>query len=121
MHAYLLLMVQIALASAQQHVIYVGLNLLHKRAIATHAELQVGAIVAHHIHLGSGQFVAVMLVHPTLDGLHNLGIIEAVDVVEPTQIATIGTEETLIKLALEGHAEIVGLGVQRVAWVMDGG
>ena len=75
-------MIQVALAGSQYHVVHSRLYLLSKRSVASHAEFQVGAIVTHHIHLCSSQFVAILLVHPTLYGLYNLWVEEAVNMVE---------------------------------------
>ena len=121
LNAYLLLMVQVSLTCAKNHVVYIRCYLLCKRSVASHAKLQVGTIVTHHIHLCSSKLVTVLLVNPSLNGLYNLGVIETVDMVEPSQVATIAAEESLIQLSLEGHPEIIGLRVERETWVLDSG
>ena len=102
-------MVQESLAGAEEHVIYARLDLLCEGTVASDTQFEVRAVVAYHIDLGSRQFVAVLFIDPTLDGLHDFRIIETVDVVVATRVAAVRTEESLIAFSLESHAEIVAL------------
>ena len=82
-------MVKEALAGGQEHILDTWREHLLERAIALHAQLQVGAISAYHIHLCGGQLVALLLIHPALHALNNLGVLKAVYVVVATTIATV--------------------------------
>ena len=117
-HADLLLMVQKSLTGSQQHVVHARLDFLCKRSVTAYAEFQVRTVVAHHIYLCGRQLIAVLLIHPAFHGLYDLRIVEAVDVVVAALVATTGTEESLITLALERHAEVITLGVEREAGVV---
>ena len=75
-HAQLFLMVQITFAGAQEDVFHVGLYLLCEAAVALYAKLEIGAVVAHHIDQSLGQFVSVLFIDPSLDGLDDLGTVE---------------------------------------------
>ena len=113
-------MIEIPLAGAKQDIIDQRLHFLFEGAVATHAQLEVSAVVAHHVDESFGQFVAVLLVDPTLDGERHLGMFEGQDVVPSASIATIGGEVAAIVQTLEGDAEVVAAGIHRVFEVLDG-
>ena len=114
-YAQFFLMVQEALAGCQEDIVYTRVDHLLERAVALDAELDVGTVVAHHIHLSGGQFIAIHLIHPSLDGLYNLRILETVDMIPSTTVAAVGREEAAVVRALEGHAEVVALRIERIA------
>ncbi len=115
----LLGMVQETVTRSQQHVVNAGLDFLRKGAVATNAEFQVRTVVTHHIDLSSSQFVSVFLIHPALYRLHNLWMLETVDVVPATGIATVAGEVAPVVHTLEGHAEVVALRIERKARMFD--
>ena len=83
-------MVQESLACGQQQIVDIGLDDVGKRPLAGHAQGLVGAVAAHDAHLCGRQFVAIHLVHPSLDGLYNLWILKSVDVVPAPRVASVG-------------------------------
>ena len=111
-------MVQIALACAKEHVIYIWPDGLSKTAIALDTQFHIGTVIAHHIHQGVGQFIPVFFIHPSLHRLHYLGIHKAVDVVPAFSIATIRREKTLVKQSFKGHAKVISLRVERIAGML---
>ena len=112
-------MVEESLAGSQEHIIHMRLDGLGERAVTLDTQFQVGTIVAHHIDHGLGQLISVLLIHPSLHCLHDFGIDKAVDMVPSSPIATVGTEVALVAQALEGHAEVITLGVERIARMFD--
>ena len=111
-------MVEESLAGGEQHIVHARLYLLGEGAVASDAEFLVGAIVSHDIYLCGRQFIAVLLVHPALHRLYDVGVEEAVDVVEASAVASVAAEVSLVLHSLEGHAEVVALRVEREAWVL---
>ena len=89
LHPELLLVVEIAFASAKQHIVNVGFYLLGERAIALYVQFEVSSIVTHHIDDGCRKLVAILLIHPTSHCLYNLRIVEAEDVVITACISTV--------------------------------
>ena len=118
-HFQLLLVVQESAAGGQQHVADARCCHVGERAVRAHAELVVRAVVAHQVYLCRRQFVSVHFVDPSLDGLHDFGVLEAVDVVPSASVASVGTEESAVVRAFERHAEVVGLRVERIARVFQ--
>ena len=106
-------MIEIALTRAQQDIVDTWLDLLFERAVATDTQTQVRTIIAYHIDLRCRQLVAILLIHPTLDRLDDFRIVEAVDMVVASEVATIGTEVATIEASFEGHAEIITLRIER--------
>ena len=102
-------MVKITLAGAKKNVIHTRLNWLRKRAITLHAELEVGAVVAHHIDQGLWQLIALLFIHPSLHRLHYLRVDETVDMVPSLSVSSVRREESLIEQSLKGHSEVVAL------------
>ena len=100
-------MVEESLAGAQEDVVDAGLYLLYKRAVASHADLLIRTVVAHHINQSGRQFVAVFLINPTLHGLYHLCFLKRVDMVPSARIATIAGEVAAVVQSFEGHAEVV--------------
>jgi len=78
-----------SLACGEEYVSHVRLYHLFERAVALDAQLQVGAVVAYHVDLRGGQFVAVLFVNPALDILYYLRILEAVDVVPAPSVVAV--------------------------------
>ena len=89
-HAQFFGMVQESLACGQQQIVDIRLDDVGKRPLAGHAQRLVGAVAAHDAHLCGRQFVAIHLVHPSLDGLYNLRILKPVDVIPAPCVASVG-------------------------------
>ena len=102
-------MVEITFAGGQHDVVHIGLYDLCERTVALHAEFQVGAVVAYHVYLCGRKFVALLLIHPSLHGLYDFGIVKTVDMVPTSAVAPVGREESPVESALESHAEVVAL------------
>ena len=102
-----LLMVQITGTGSQEDIVYVGRYLLHKRSVAMYAQLLIGTIVAYHIDKTLGQFVAVLLIYPSLHRVNDLRTFKRHDVVPSTGISSAGAEEASVMQTLEGHAKVV--------------
>ena len=114
-HRYLFLMIQKTLACGEEYIFGAGLQYALKRAVATHAQLLVGAVAAHHIHQCGWQFVAVLLVHPSLHALYNLRIFKTIYVVPSAAVVAVGCKEATVVHTLECHTEVVGLRIERIA------
>ena len=108
-------MVQVALAVGHDDVVHAGLDFLRERAVALDAQLEIGAVVADHVHLGLRQLVAFGLIDPALDGLDDFRVVERVDVVPALAVATVAGEVALVLQPFKRHAEVVALRVERVA------
>ena len=102
-------MVQKAFTGGEEHIIDVGFDLLGETAVATDTQFQIRTVVAYHIDLGGGEFVAVLFVHPAFYRLHDLGVEETVDMVVASCVATIRTEIASVESAFKRHAEVVAL------------
>ena len=102
-------MIKKALASAKQNVIDIRLYLYNKRAVALHADFLVCAIVSDHVDERLRQFVAVLLVNPSLNGEDIFGKLETVDVVPSVTIVAIAREESAVVNAIERKTEVIAL------------
>ena len=60
-----------------------------KRTVTAHTQFQICAVVTYHIYLGGSQLIAILLIHPTLHRLDNLRVIETVDMVIASRIASV--------------------------------
>ena len=60
--------IEIAAARSEKNVVHSRGNSLLEGAIRLDGEFEICAVAADHLHLGSREFVAVLLVHPTFDG-----------------------------------------------------
>ena len=105
------LVVQVALASTQENVVHKGSDFLLKRSVTPDTQLLIRTVVTHHIDKSFGQFIAVLLVHPSLDGMHHIGTFERHNMIPSACIASVGTEEASVMQSLEGHAEVVAITV----------
>ena len=114
-HRYLFLMIQKTLACGKEYIVGAGFQNALKRAVAAHTQLLVGAVAAHHIHQCGGQFVAVLLVHPSFYALYYFGIVKAEDMVPSAAVVAVGCKESAVVHSLERHAEVVGLRIERIA------
>ena len=112
-------MVEESLAGGKHHIAHAWRDHIGERTVAAHGECFVGAVVANKVHFGSGELIAVHLVDPTLDGLYNLWVFEAVDMVPAAAVATIRAEVATIIRTLKGHAEVIALRVKRIAGVFQ--
>ena len=113
------LVVEETLAGCKEDVVHVRVYSLRERAVALDAQLQVGAVAAHHVYLRFGQFVAVHLVDPAFHGLYYLRFLEAVDVVPAACVAPVGREEATVVQPFKRHAEVVALRVERIPRVFE--
>ena len=104
-----LLVVQVALASGHDSIVNPRLHHLGERPVGAHAQFLVCSVVAHEIDYRRRQFVAIHFVNPSLDGLHNLGVFEAVDMVPSASVASVRREEPPVVRSFEGDAEVVAL------------
>ena len=112
-------MIEESLAGTEEYIVDAGFDLLGEGAVAADTQFQVRAVVANHIYLCRRQFVAILFVHPALHGLHDLGVEETVDVVVAPGVSAIGAEVPYITHSLEGHAEVVALGVHGESEILD--
>ena len=110
-------MIEETITHCQDDIVHARLHHIFERAIATHSEAQVSAVSAHYSRFASGELIAILLIYPSADGLHYLWIIEGIDMVPSSSIATIAGEESLIELSLEGHSEVIALRIERITWV----
>ena len=106
-------MVEESLTGGQEYIVYAWRNLLFERSVALYAQFEVGAVVAHHVHLCGRQLVGIHLIHPSFHRLHDFRILKAVDVVVATPVAPVRREEPAVVQSLKRHAEVVALRVQR--------
>ena len=113
-HLEFLLLVEETITGGEEDVFHTWIDNLFERAVATHTETFVGAVRTHYAHLGRMEFIAIHLIHPALDELDYLRIFKRIDMVVASAVITTGREETTIMGSLEGHAEIVGIGVHGV-------
>ena len=111
-------MIQKTLARGEEYIFGTGFQNALKRTVATHAQLLVGAVAAHHIHQCGGQLVAVLLVHPSFHALYNLRIFKAIYVVPSAAVVAVGCKESAIVYSLERHSEVVGLRIERIAGML---
>ena len=114
----LLLVVEVSGTGAQKDVVHIRLDFLRERAVGLHAQLEVGSVVAHHVHHPLGQLVAVLLIDPSLHGLYHLGALERHHVVPSSGIAPVGAEEASVIDALERHPEVVAARIHGVLQVL---
>ena len=112
------LVVQESLTGSQNDIIDTRLDFLGERTVTKHIQFQVGAVVSYHIDLCSRQLITILFIDPPLDGLDDLWVVEAVDMIIASCVATIGGEVASVVKSLESHAEVVALGVQRHSWVL---
>ena len=112
-------MVEESLAGRQKYIIDTRFDLLCERTVAEYIQFQVGAVVAYHIDLCGSQLIAILFIDPSLDGLYNLRIVEAVDMVIASCVASIGGEVASVVKSLKRHAEVITLGVQWRSWVFQ--
>lgn len=110
-------MVEETLAGGEHHIAHSGLDHLGERAVALERQSAVGAVVAYHVDLGLRQFVSLGLVDPSLDGVDHLGVLKRVYMVPSAAVATVGREVAPVVGSLKGHAEVIAVGVERVAGV----
>ena len=113
-------MVEIAFTGAQEYVAHMRLYFLCEGTIASHTQLQIRTIIAHHIHQSFGQFITILLIHPSLHGLQYLGTFEGHDMVPSSCISSAGTEIAPVMESLKGHSEVVPVAVHRVFEVLHG-
>ena len=111
----LFLMVEIAFASGKKEIADTGIQHLGERSVAVHTHLLIGPIIADDIDLSGRKLIAVHLVDPPLDRLHDLRVDKRVDMIPATCVATVAGEESTVVRTLEGHAEVIALGVERIA------
>ena len=106
--------VQVTLAGGQQEIIHARSDSHLKRTIGFHREFFVRAIIAHDINKGFRQFIAVLFIYPSFDGLKHLGIGKRVYLV-PTSTArtAVGRKVTAVVPSLEGDSEVIGGRVHR--------
>ena len=114
-HTQFFLVVEESLAGSHQQIIYLWLDDHAERTITLDRQFLVGAIVANYRHLCRRQFVTSHLIDPSLDGVHNLWILERVDMVVASSVLAVGREVTSVVWSLESHAEVIRLGVERIA------
>ena len=117
LHAQFFAVVEKALTRSHEQIVHARLHHLLKRTVAFHAHLSVGAVAAHDIDLCRRQFVAFHLVDPPFYRLHDFGIVKRVDVVEAPSVSAVGGEKAAVVRPFERHAEIVTLGIERIARV----
>ena len=114
-NAYLFLVIEIPLAVSHRYVIHIGLDGHNERSISLDGHFLVGAVVAYNHDLSLWQFVTLFFIHPSLHGGHNFWIVETVDVVVASSILSVGRKIASIVRTFECHAEIVSLGIERIA------
>ena len=113
-HLEFFFLVEETITGGKEDIFHTWVDNLLERAVATHAETFVSAVRTHYAHLGRMEFVAIHLIHPALDELDYLRIFKQIDMVVASAVITTGREESTIVGSLEGHAEIIGIGVHGV-------
>ena len=111
--------VHVAGACGEQCVAYSVVYGLGEGAVEFESEFELCSVVAYHIDCSLGEFVAVLFVDPSGKCLGYFGVFEGVDFVPPTTVGSVGGEEAPVVFLLEGHAEVVAIGVDRVGEVAD--
>ena len=119
-YAQFLLMVEESLARCEEDIVDVRVNHIVERAIALHAHLLVRAVRSDDVHKCLRQFVAVLLVHPTLHVLHNLRVLKAVYLVPSPAVVAVRREVAAVVHTFERHAEVVALRVERIPRMFNG-
>ena len=75
-HFEFFFLIKETIASSKENVFHTWIDNLFERAVTTHAETFVSAVRTHYAHLGRMEFVAISLIHPSLDELYYLRIFE---------------------------------------------
>ena len=90
-----------------------------ERTVEFEQHLFVGTVVTNHVHLTLWQFVTVLLVHPSGDGLDHFGAFKGEYLVPSTSVGAIGGEVSTIVEAVERHAEVVAVRIDRIGQVVN--
>ena len=110
-------MIKKSLAGSEQNIVDARCQHIVERTVTLYAYFLVGAVRSDNVDEGSWQFVAVLLIHPTLHALYYLRVLKAVDMVPSTSVVTVRREEATVVNSLECHAEVVALRIERIAGV----
>ena len=110
-------MVEESLAGSEQNIVDARCQYIVERTVTLYAYFLIGAVRSDNVDEGGWQFVAVLLIYPSLHALYYFRVLKAVDMVPSSAVVTVRREEATVVNSLERHAEVVALRIERIARV----